>query len=69
MGAAIHEIHGEYGVDMKVAALISGDGVDLVVHPVGRRSRTVQITCDEARALAAALIAAADESPTLTINS
>jgi hypothetical protein len=32
-----------------VAALIAGDGIDLVVTPPGRRARTIQLTVAEAR--------------------
>lgn len=44
------------------APLICGDGVDLVMTPVGAPSRTIQLTCAEARELSAALRVAANES-------
>lgn len=59
MAATLFQI----GDSVKIAALICGEGVDL--H-VGRaavpRCITVQLTVDEARAAAQALLAAADES-------
>lgn len=53
-------------VEVATAALICGDGVDLVVRPYGKRSRTVQLSVGAARELAKALSAAADESVALT---
>jgi len=48
-----------------VAALIAGDGIDLVVTPPGRRARTIQLTVAEALELSAAARQAADESERL----
>lgn len=49
-------------VEVATAALVCGDGVDLVVRPFAKRSRTVQLSVETARKLASALNAAADES-------
>lgn len=53
------------GEEVAVSALICGDGIDLVVRPVGGRSRTVQLTVAEARALGIAVLRAAHESEQL----
>lgn len=47
---------------IEVSALIAGDGVDLVSRIPGRRTQTLQLSCDEARELAANLLKSADES-------
>lgn len=60
--ATIHKVANGVVV---VAALVAGDGIDLVITPPGGVARTVQLTTDEAHELAAAIDAAADESATL----
>lgn len=61
-----HEVPIAHRLPVVVSALICGDGVDLVTDAGSGWSKTRQLTCFEARALAAALNAAADESERLT---
>lgn len=62
--ATLFEIE-DGGTTLKVAALIGGDGVDLVLQRAGHRSITVQLTIEAATKLAEALNAAAAESAEL----
>jgi hypothetical protein len=48
-----------------VAALIAGDGIDLVTQRSGHRSTTIQLSVEEARQLADAIGTAASESEAL----
>lgn len=52
-------------VAFTTSALIAGEGIDLVVKRRDKQPFTVQLTVEQAKALAEALNASADESLTL----
>lgn len=58
-------IHRVAGGKVVTAALVAGDGIDLVMTRPGHKPQTIQLSCDEAREVASAIRQAADESERL----